>query len=363
MRSFLCLLPLTLLIFASSDISATPIVESSTPFDGTSHALSLAPLLKDSTSLEELTKNPPSLTDRFTQFLNKNIIFKAVDLFDARLHSILHQQMNDMEKKMLGAEPELLNIEWSDALKQPFFQGKFPFLEKHLLEPLRQRQQTFHDQVVKSVEVLYQDFNVKAEDVMLNATKRAVKEFLALGKQHFSLPAAVNITHSGLNGWIQRKLEEFHATAMNEVSPALDNMLAEYEPQMFSLIKENIRQGLYLIYSTDMKKHPIAQKFFDWVSGVMYNKMMPHVVRLMGLMREVVKREVGKLLRGELYAPFWFLKGDLKDGELKSLKKEAESEVTEPMETWRHSWTFLLHKWIEKGMLKMNKSARNKCLL
>ena len=184
------------------------------------------------------------------------------------------------------------------------------FIKKHVYQPLKDKATHIVEEFSKRVVNLLNGIVEGAQSMVVDDIKKSMKRFFGLGRLRKHRPISVNITHTGIQGFIQKKLEQVHSDVYFEMKPSVVEFMLVQQNKILSFVRETISDILYTILGS-LRSNKVVVKIVDWISDHIRDLFTNKVATSLAEFSKKATVELDKGLRVALYAVFGFLKEDL----------------------------------------------------
>jgi len=251
------------------------------------------------------------IKDDVDKFINEKIIYKAVDAATPLLAKEINKAFAALSNTTAGSLPPMLGKTFDSIFTQPWFDSKdLPYILKFILKPLRDREIEFKAKFIKDINVMYADLTKGAEAVTVSSITKALKMYFAVGDSGHQEPAKVNITHTGPNGWIQRKIEQVHATVIHVVKPNMHEYMSTKRQSVLNFAEEAVQDAVTFIVGRELAT--IGFLTVTAVKKIVTAAITPKIVAALDTAADDAVLMINTGLREAVYSKFGFLKGDIK---------------------------------------------------
>jgi hypothetical protein len=253
-----------------------------------------------------------SLGDDIKNYFDQHITFKFVDALTPVISRQVHDTLQRVTKDMIGGTVEdVIDHEWSEFVGSKWAGEGWPFVEKNIIGPIKARALDFRSRWEDKAVGFYEEISKGAEAVSVQGIKKGIDDYFAVGDAHKSFSTAVNLTHGGVEGWVQGKLEAIHAGIMYESKPLLHGYVFSLKPQILSFVQDTVQDIVEEIVGKDIASTALGHKAVLWIASTFQSLCALVADRALDKAASDAFVMNNKVLREELYRPFSFLRGDV----------------------------------------------------
>lgn len=251
-----------------------------------------------------------SLGDDIKNFFDTHITFNFVEALTPVISKQVHETFQRTTRETIGGSFEqVMDQQWSALVSSKWPGEGWPFVDEHVIKPLKSKALEFRSRWQDDALKMYDDIAKIGEDLATKGIKKGVDDYFAVGDAHKSFPSAINVTHTGVEGWVQGKLESLHATIMYESKPLLKNY--DLKSIVLNFAEVTVQKLVKEIVGDDIDATALGHKAVLWVASTF--KAMCALVADRALEKATKDGLViyNRSMRQELYRPFGFLSEDV----------------------------------------------------
>jgi len=250
--------------------------------------------------------------DDIKNFFDRKITFAFVNEITPVIAKQVHATFERVARQNLGGSlSQVITTQFDKYLNAQWPLEKVGFVNNYIIAPMKQRMSEFEAEWTAQANDFYSKISKGAEDVSVQGIKAGTKEYFATGEAHHEEPIAVNITHTGLYGWVQKKLEGIHANVVHDTTPLMHDYVFSLKDQVLDFVHVTIKEAMSKVVGDSVANNVFGKYIIE--------SFAQNVSFLVGLASDTGLEEASKqakimnnkVLREELYRPFSFLSGDL----------------------------------------------------
>lgn len=252
------------------------------------------------------------LGDDIKNFFDKHVTFAFIEEVTPVIAKQVHKTFQRVARDNLGSSfSQAVDAQFNKFTSTKWPLEQWAFVNSSIIAPMKARVAQFHDQWSVQAESFYENLSQGAEAISVKGIKLGCDAYFAVGDAHREMPIAINLTHTGLEGWVQKKLEGIHANVVYETAPLMKNYVFSLKGQVLDFISLTVREALEKVVGETVANSFIGRNMLDgFASGV---KSFAALGSDLGLEKAAAEASLmnKKVLREELYRPFKFLSGDV----------------------------------------------------